>query len=350
MICCIVPTYKARSTVCNVVRNAAKYVDLIIVVDDACPEQSGALVQEQFLDNEAVIVIRHPFNRGVGGAMKTGIAMALDLGATVIIKLDADDQMNADYMPVFAELFETESGLEYIKGNRFIDVNLMKVMPKARLFGNSLLSLLVKFSSGYWNVIDPTNGYIAFRRNTLTQIPWEQLPERYFFEIHTLCEMGLKKARIAEIDMPAQYGIEKSSLSIARAMLEFPPKLLKLWLKRVLLQYFLFDVNLGSLYLVFGIILTAGAVLFGGYEWVTSYLTNTPRTTGAVMLVVLPFLMGFQLLLNALMHDVQFSPKTTKVFVDTNVSNPTTTTHSTSHDPSPARNATLAFGQLPRKK
>lgn len=313
MICCIVPTYKVRSTVCNVVRNAAKYADLTIVVDDACPEQSGALVQEQFLNNEAVIVIRHPFNRGVGGAMKTGIAMALDLGATVIIKLDADDQMNPDYIPVFAESFEKDPGLDYIKGNRFIDVNLMKIMPKVRLFGNALLSLLVKFSSGYWNIIDPTNGYFAFRAPKLRQLAWQDLSERYFFETHILCMLGMRKANIAEMEMPAVYGNEMSSLSISRVLIDFPPKLVKLWLKRILFQYFLYDVNLGSVYLLLGVMLAAAGVLFGAYEWIESLITHVPRTTGTVMLAVLLFLMGFQLLLNALMYDVQFGAKSVKI-------------------------------------
>jgi glycosyltransferase involved in cell wall biosynthesis len=313
MICTIVPTYKARSTVCTVVGNAANHSDLVIVVDDACPQQSGALVEEQFSDNKAVIVIRHPFNKGVGGAMKSGIAKALELGATIIIKLDADDQMNTDYIPIFVEFFKKDPGLEYIKGNRFVDVSLMKAMPKVRLFGNSVLSLFVKFSSGYWNIIDPTNGYFAFRASKLRQFAWQDLSERYFLETHILCMLGLRKANIAEMEMPAVYGSETSSLSITRVLIDFPPKLVKLWLKRILFQYFLYDVNLGSLYLLLGTMLAAAGVLFGAYEWIESLITHVPRTTGTVMLAVLLFLMGFQLLLNALMYDVQFGAKSVKL-------------------------------------
>lgn len=313
MICCIVPTYKASNTVCTVVHDASQYVDLVIVVDDACPQGSGALVEKEFHNNESVLVITHSRNQGVGGAVKTGITKALELGASVIIKIDADNQMDPGYIPVITKLFKADAGLEYVKGNRFIDLQLIKTMPTLRLVGNSGLSLLVKFSSGYWNILDPTNGYIAFNSRALQQIPWQKLSAGYFFEMHVLCAMGLKKARIAEVDMPAKYSDEKSSLSMPRTLLEFPPKLVKLWLKRVLLQYFVFDINLGSLYLLFGVILTTAGTLFGIYEWVTSIVTKTPRTTGTVMLAVLPFLMGFQLLLNALMHDVQFSPKTTRV-------------------------------------
>jgi hypothetical protein len=74
-----------------------------------------------------------------------------------------------------------------------------------------------------------------------------------------------------------------------------------------------YDVNLGSLYLLLGLALAAGGVLFGAYEWIESIITHVPRTTGTVMLAVLLFLMGFQLLLNALMYDVQFGGKAVKI-------------------------------------
>ena len=313
MICCIIPTYKARDTVCTVVRNAARHADLIIVVDDACPQHSGTLVEQEFSGNDAVIVITHQFNRGVGGAVKSGISEALNVGATIVIKLDADDQMDTDYIPVFADILSEHASLEFLKGNRFIDINVMKAMPRVRLFGNSVLSLLVKFSSGYWNIIDPTNGYFAFRASKLRLLPWRDLSERYFFETHILCMLGIRSAKIGEVEMPPVYGNEVSSLSIGKVLIDFPPRLIRQWLKRILYQYFVYDVNLGSLYLLVGSALAAGGVSFGAYEWIESIITHVPRTTGTVMLAVLLFLMGFQLLLNALMYDVQFGAKSVKI-------------------------------------
>lgn len=313
MICCVIPTYKARATICAVVRGALEYADAVVVVDDACPQRSGDAVEEEFAGHPSVVVVRHEANRGVGGATKTGIAAALELGAEIIIKLDADGQMDPRYIPSIVAVFEADPSVEFVKGNRFIDMNLVRAMPKRRLFGNSVLSLLLKLSSGYWNLIDPANGYLAFRAAKLRQLPWRDLADRYFFEGHVLCMLGMRKARIAEMEMPAIYGGEESSLSILRVVFEFPPKLLKLSLKRVLFQYFIYDVNLGTLYLCLGTALAAAGFLFGAYQWVESVVTGVPRTTGTVMVAVLLLLMGFQLLLNALMHDVQFSAKSVKV-------------------------------------
>ena len=80
----VVPAYRARDTIERVVRRALDVADVVIVVDDACPDRSGAAVCD--LDPR-VRVLRHEVNRGVGGATKTGIAEALRLGAEYVVKV-----------------------------------------------------------------------------------------------------------------------------------------------------------------------------------------------------------------------------------------------------------------------
>ena len=299
-------------TVCDVVRDALRYADVVIVVDDACPEASGDAVAQAFAGHPSVVIIKRPRNGGVGAAMKTGLEKALELGADVIVKIDADGQMDPSYIPSIVELFADDPNLAYLKGNRFFDSRVFAKMPGIRLFGNSFLSLFAKFASGYWNVLDPTNGYLAFNGQVLPAVDLRAFDDGYFFEISALCEFGLKRANIAEIEMEAIYGQESSSLSIGRTIFGFPPKLAWLFLRRILLQYFIFDINLGSLYILLGFALCGFGAGFAAFEWVQSIMTMIPRTTGTVMLGVLPFLMGFQLLLNALLYDVEFGAKSTR--------------------------------------
>jgi dolichol-phosphate mannosyltransferase len=310
--CVVIPTFRARETICDVVRGALRYADLVIVVDDACPDGSGELVRQTFRAHPSVEVIQRERNGGVGAATKTGIERALELDASVVVKIDADGQMDPSYIPSIVELFEADPNLAYVKGNRFFDSRVLSRMPKLRLFGNSLLSLFTKFASGYWNVLDPTNGYLAFNGRLLPAVNWQNFADCYFFEISILCELGLKRATIAEMEMDTIYGEESSSLSISKTIFAFPPKLIKFFLRRVLLQYFVFDINLGSLYILAGFALSGFGAGFAAFEWVQSYVTRVPRTTGTVMLGVLPFLMGFQLLLNALLYDVQFAAKSSR--------------------------------------
>lgn len=310
--CCIIPTYRARETICDVVRGALRYVDVVIVVDDACPDASGDLVKQTFRAHPSVQVIQRPKNGGVGAATKTGLERALDLAMDVIVKIDSDGQMDPSYIPSIIELFVGDPNLAFVKGNRFFDSRVLARMPAIRLFGNSLLSLFSKFASGYWNVLDPTNGYLAFNGRLLPAVNWNGFADCYFFEISVLCEFGLKHAAIAEMEMETIYGQELSSLSIWRTMFAFPPKLGRLFLRRLLLQYFVFDINLASLYTLLGLALGGFGVGFAIFQWSQTITTGIPRTTGTVMLAVLPFLMGFQLVLNALLYDVQFAAKSTR--------------------------------------
>ncbi len=307
---CVIPAFRAAGTIASVVAQALQYADDIVVVDDGCPEGSGAAAEAAFRGVESVHVLRRERNGGVGAAMKTGIEFCLDRGAGLIVKLDADGQMDASFIGIIRDLFAADPTLVCIKGNRFFDSSVVLRMPRRRLFGNAVLSILAKFASGYWNVIDPTNGYVAFNASLLALLPWRSFADSYFFEISVLCELGLKRLPILELEMPTIYNGARSSLSIPAVLGEFPPKLLRLMLRRVMLQYFIFDVNLGSIYLLLGLLLLLAGGGWGAAQWIVSSVTHVSRSTGTVMLAVLPFLMGFQLILNALMYDVQFAQKT----------------------------------------
>jgi dolichol-phosphate mannosyltransferase len=304
-IAAIVPTFLAQATIRAVVEQALKVADLVIVVDDACPERSSDLVA----DRERVIVIRHKVN----GATKTGIREALRRGAEFIVKIDADDQMDVSYVPSMIDLMDRYAEIDMVKGNRFADAATLRTMPPARLVGNAGLTLFVKFSSGYWTIVDPTNGFIAVRAQTLDRLSLERLANRYFFEIDLLCELGLGRHTIAEMDMPAIYAGEHSSLSIVRVLVEFPPRLFSRFLRRLLLNYLIVEINVGTLCAVIGFPLLLFALLFGGHEWLLSSQTGIPRTPGTVILALLLFMLGFQLSLQALLYDVGFSTRTLKV-------------------------------------
>jgi glycosyltransferase involved in cell wall biosynthesis len=272
-------------------------------------------VLAEFGASGRVVVLKLAQNGGVGKAVKAGFERALDLNAEFIVKLDADGQMDPANIPGMIAVLTEDRSVAYVKGNRFFRADVMRKMPRIRLIGNSILSLLVKFSSGYWNILDPTNGYFAFNAKALRRLEWRLFADRYYFEISILCTLGLHRAPIAEVEMAAIYAGEQSSLSIARVLWDFPRRLLAQFLQRVLLQYFIFDVNLGTLYLLFGFLLALAGVVLGAYEWAETIATQVPRATGSVMLVVVMLLIGFQLLLNALMYDVQFGPKSVRKFI-----------------------------------
>jgi len=302
----VIPTYKSRSSIIEVLNSIGPEVSKIYVVDDKCPEGSGAYVLQNNKD-ERVSVIFHEINKGVGGAVKTGYAKALTDGADIVVKIDSDGQMDPRLINKFVKPIIAGEA-DYVKGNRFFEIDSLTKMPKIRLFGNSVLSLINKFVNGYWNIMDPTNGFTAIHKNALKRLPFNKIANRYFFESDMLCRLGMIRAVIVDIPMKAKYENEKSGLKIRKILFEFPPKYFICFIKRVFYNYFLRDFNVATIELVIGLILFLCGFGFGFEKWHESIATSIPATSGSVMLAALPLILGFQLLLSALQYDIRNIP------------------------------------------
>src|SRR5437870_2041723 len=218
------------------------------------------------------------------------------MGATVCVKMDGDGQMSAaDLDALVAPLLE--GAADYAKGNRFVDVRSLRSMPGARLIGNGLLSFASKLASGYWNMLDVSNGFTAVRSAVLRRIDSRRLHERYFFETSMLIELNILGAVVADVEMPAHYEAEISSLRVSRVMLTFPGLLLRGLLRRFYWRYLIEDFGVVSISGLLGFPLRLFGVTFGTYHWVQSARTGAPATAGTVFVAALPIMLGFQLLL-----------------------------------------------------
>lgn len=302
----VIPAYKVAKQICVVIQSLPSIVEHIIVVDDKCPHFSGKEAQK--LNDKRIVVYNHERNEGVGGAVVTGYKKAMELGCDIVIKIDGDGQMDSSYIDkLILPLLNDEA--DYSKGNRFMNSNVLEIMPKIRLFGNSMLSFLVKVTSGYWNVMDPTNGYTAIRREILEELELNKLSKRYFFETDMLIHLNIINAVVQDITIPSKYGDEESSLNVWKAIIQFPPKLLKGFVKRLFLKYFIYDFNMASVYILLGVPMFFLGVLFGLIEWRDSVIHNTAKPLGTIMLLTLSITLSFQMLLQAINIDINLTPK-----------------------------------------
>ncbi len=279
----------------------------IFVVDDACPEQTGAYV-EQHCKDPRVSVIRHVANQGVGGAVITGYKAALAESADIIVKLDGDGQMDpALLVQIAGPVINGEA--DYSKGNRFDNLENLFAMPKVRIFGNAILSLWSKISSGYWSITDPTNGYTAIHARVLRNLNLDKLRKSYFFESDMLFRLSISNAVVADVPMKAVYGNEKSNLKIRRVVFEFPWRHSINFLKRIFYKYYLKEWSIASIELPIGILLTTFGAWFGISSYLAAVEEGRATTAGQVTLSALAIILGFQLLLSFLAFDVQSEPR-----------------------------------------
>jgi glycosyltransferase involved in cell wall biosynthesis len=245
---------------------------------------------------------------GVGGATLTGYSHAIADGADIIVKIDGDGQMDPALIPILVEPIRKEQA-DYVKGNRFFNVQAILRMPKARIFGNLVLSFFSKVSTGYWQVFDPNNGFTAIHASALKQLPLEKISNRYFFESDMLFRLNLARAVVVDIPMDAVYGEEKSNLSIVRTLFEFPIKHSRNFIKRIAYSYYLRDFTLASLELPVGLLLLISGSVAAIYNWIHSAQLNQATPTGTLILIALMLLSSIQLLLSFTSYDMQSSPK-----------------------------------------
>lgn len=307
MIVVVIPCFKVRQHILAVIAGIGPEVQRIIVVDDACPEQSGMHVMQHCKDSR-VEVLSHKSNQGVGAAVITGYRRAIEINADVVVKVDGDGQMDVSKISQLTAPI-IEGWADYTKGNRFFSIDDLLRMPRLRLFGNSILSLGNKVVNGYWNTMDPTNGYTAISVRMLKRLPLQKIHQRYFFESDMLFRLGLYRAVVADIPMPAIYHDEVSNLSVARVLIEFPPLYFNRFIKRILYMYFIRDFHAASIELLAGLLLIATGVILGVYFWQTGAERKVYTSSGSVMLSALPIILGFQLVLSALNFDIQNVPR-----------------------------------------
>lgn len=301
-IAVVIPSYKVRSSILDVIGRIPSIVSRIYVVDDGCPEHTGEYVQ-QHCNDPRVRVIVNPGNMGVGGAMIRGYREAIADGMEVLVKTDGDGQMDPALIPLFIDpIIRGEA--DYTKGNRFFEAESVKSMPASRLIGNIALSFITKLSSGYWNLFDPTNGYTAIHADVARHLPMDKLSKGYFFESDLLFRLNTLRAVVVDIPMEARYEGEHSSLRIASQLPVFIINNARNVLKRIYYNYLLRNFNYASIELTLGLVLLAFGIIFGTTVWIGGHLSGSYSSAGTVMLAALPTLAGLQFLLGFASFDM----------------------------------------------
>ncbi|MFB6075081.1 MAG: glycosyltransferase family 2 protein [Haloarculaceae archaeon] len=227
-IAVVIPAYNEAAHVGDVIETLPEYVDRAYAVDDGSTDDTWAAIQRAAAaTNQSpaatmpdggetyrrVVPLRHETNRGVGAAIKTGYRQALEEGYDVVAVMGGDGQMEPDRLADVVRPV-AEGMADYAKGNRLVSPDHRADMPRFRLVGNELLSLLTRLASGYWTIGDPQNGYTAISHAALSAVPIEEMYEFYGYCNDLLVKLNVSGARVADVPMPATYGDETSHIRL----------------------------------------------------------------------------------------------------------------------------------------
>jgi dolichol-phosphate mannosyltransferase len=212
----VIPTYNEAGNIEKILPALLEFdPDLeVVVVDDRSPDGTADLAEEIGRTRGRIHVVRRDRKEGIGPAYRTGFQKALDLGAELIVQMDADFSHPIDAL---SELFEGAVDHDLVLGSRYTDGITVVRWPIERLllsyFGNVYVRVLTRMP-----VRDTTGGFKCWRRATLEAIDLAQVRSNgYSFQIEMTYRAWCSGARILEVPiifMDREVGTSKMSKRI----------------------------------------------------------------------------------------------------------------------------------------
>lgn len=303
MISVVVPAYCEELLICPTLSSIPSYVDRIYAVDDGSPDQTGKMIDECMGTDSRIIPIHHIQNTGVGGAIISGYKQALVDNMDIVAVMAGDNQMDPTFLP---ELLDPiiEGRVDYTVGNRLINPKFRKGMSKWRFVGNSVLTLLTKFASGYWQLMDPQNGYTAISRRALEIISLDSIYPRYGYCNDLLVWLNTYGFRVKNVPHPARYGLERSKIKYSSYIVRLSWLLFNAFFWRMKMKYIVLSFHPLVFFYFFGTFFTFLGLLFGIYAIYYKFLLENQIFVPAVVSVIL-FALGIQFVLFAMLFDMQ---------------------------------------------
>ena len=299
----VIPAYNEERLIARSIEELPDIVDLIVVTNDGSTDRTLEILHELAEDNKKLVVLNNERNRGIGYTITRGLKEAMARDADLFVPIAGDAQCDTSYLPRMIDKLLDER-LDYVKANRFNNLTALKQMPRFRRVGNVVISLINKFATGYYSIFDSQNGYGIFPRTTLERLPFELIGERYDYENTLLLALGVINAKVKDIPVPAVYGDETSTIRFFPTVRRALSVLFVGFWRRIYYKYVIFNFHPLALFLFGGLALTTLSTIFGLVLVYLRVFEGGSPSSGTVMLVVLPFLVGFQLLLSAIVMDV----------------------------------------------
>jgi len=279
-IAVVVPAHNEERNIGMVIETMPEFVDYIIIINDVSTDKTSERVKERQKSDKRVVLIEHTINQGVGGAIASGYEWARDNDMDAAVVMAGDGQMDPDdlsrlLIPVLRD------DVHYTKGNRLIYPGSMKLIPKVRFWGNSMLSFLTKIASGYWHISDSQCGYTVLHKDVLHAIEWQDMYKRYGQPNDLLVSLNINNFTVKDVPVRPVYHIgEVSGIQIKKVLFTISRLLVRRFFERLIKKYVIYDFHpLVLFYFIAFILMGISMVLFGRVIWVWSVSGFAPPMT-----------------------------------------------------------------------
>lgn len=307
-IAIVVPAYNEEKLIQQTLSGIPDFVDRIFTVNDASTDMTLKSIHECREKDSRIEIIQHEKNRGLGKSLIDGYLASKNSDINITAIMAGDNQMDPDDLPNLLDKIIDE-GYDYVKGNRLLHQDVKTTMPKHRLFGNAILTILTKFATGYFFLMDPQCGYTAIRNECLKKIPIEKMTKKYGYNADILCMLNIYGFKVSDIQVRPVYGDEKSKIKLWTYIPKTSFLLMRLFFRRLWKRYVILDFHPLILFYLFSLF----NVLFIITPFIIRFIIYfkryqiVPRTT--LMILIFTFLITFQSILFAIWMDMDYNKK-----------------------------------------
>lgn len=302
-IAVVVPSYNEELLITDTLSSIPAFVDKIYTVNDCSTDRTHERIEMFSRSDPRVIAICHDRNLGVGAAIMNGYRRALDDRIDITVVMAGDNQMDPEVMPALIDPL-VQKRADYTKGNRLLSPEYRRGMSRWRFLGNTLLTFMTKFSSGYWKLMDPQNGYTAISRRVLERIDLNRIYPGYGYCNDLLVKLNIFGFRVMDVEMPARYGRESSKIRYGPYIGKVSWLLFKGFFHRLRMKYIVLSFHPLVMFYLFGMALTLAGFGSGIYTVYFVLIRHGPLFIRGVLSLLI-FALGIQFLSFALMFDIQ---------------------------------------------
>ena len=272
-IAVVMPAYNEELLIEKSIDSVPSEVSKIIVINDLSKDHTKEIVENKIKSNQKIVLINNKKNYGVGYSIVEGYKKAYDLDCDIAVVMPGDAQaLPEDFYNLIDPV--VKGSVDYTKGNRLKYKGVSNIMPKHRFFGNTLLTLLTKFASGYYHIMDPQMGYTALNLKIFPYLELSKLIKRYGYPGHLLYILNLSDAKVSDVEVKPHYGEEKSGIKL----LTFIPKLIylliKLFFSRVFKKLILENLSPAGISYLFSFLMLFVGVPLLSQRAISKYLNS----------------------------------------------------------------------------
>jgi len=190
----VIPARNEATVIENVIAGIKKTgFDNVIIVDDGSRDNT-----QEVAKSAGAIVLRHRIGRGKGAAIKTGLVVARNKGAKIVVTMDGDGQHDpVDIQAVIAPIIAKEA--DVVLGTRLFDSKNISIY---KVIANKTANVLTRILTGLW-VTDSQSGFRAYDAKALNIM--SQVGDKYEYDSEIIRQIARNRLKYKEVPIRVYY-------------------------------------------------------------------------------------------------------------------------------------------------